>query len=182
MTNLTQKQILEFYRKRKQIPGVVLKVTNKHETIYGARSVNKQIKPVLRTHTQDFDIYTQTPRKDAKELERALERKFKGNQFKVEKAKHPGTIKVKSNVTSKTIADYTKEVNKVSRKKIGRHYYVPLSEIKKSIKKTLQDPTSKYRHSKDKATLTRIRVHETLSKKPIKRKTVKRKTTRRKKK
>ena len=95
----TPKHTDKFYRKRKRIDKIVKSKIDKHEVIYGARAINKQVPPHLRRPTTDFDIFSKTPKKDAREVERALDRRFGGDFFFVEPAKHRGTWKVKAHAT-----------------------------------------------------------------------------------
>jgi len=160
MVNISLKQVEEFHKKREFIPKVIERVTDEHETVYGATAINKQVPKFLRVPTNDVDIYTKTPKIDAREVEKALDKRFKGNHFYIQKAQHPGTYRVNAYADKNTYADYTKPEGEIPRKKIGRIYYTPLSHIKQMINKTLKDKTSAYRHDKDRATLKRIKVAE----------------------
>lgn len=160
----TLKRVEHFHRYRKNIPKIILSKTQGHEVIYGARALNKQLPSFLDKPTQDFDIFSPTPKKDAKEVERALDKKFKGDYFYVEPAKHKGTWKVKSNIDKEGYVDYTKVKEKIPSRKIGKHRYVKLIWVKKHIKKTLKNPEAKYRWDKDKDALNRIKVYERLKK------------------
>jgi len=165
------KKVEYFHRNKKRISKVILRKTGKKEIIYGARALNKQFPPFLDKPTQDFDIFSPTPKKDAKQTEKALDKEFKGDFFYVEPAKHEGTYKVKSRINNEGYADYTKPEKKIPSRKIGKHRYVKLSYVKKHIKKTLKDPEAKYRHDKDRDALNRIRIYEKLKKKkPVRKK------------
>ena len=146
---LTLNRVERFHKQKKKIPRIVLSKTGKHETIYGARALNKHFPPFLDKPTQDFDIFSPKPQKDAKQTERALDKNFGGDFFFVEPAKHEGTFKVKSHINKEGYADYTKPDVKIPSRKIGKHRYVRLDYVKKHIKKTLKDPEAKYRHDKD---------------------------------
>lgn len=176
MVEPTLKQVEYFHRNKSKIPTVILKKTGKKEIIYGARALNKHFPKFLDKPTQDFDIFSPTPKKDAKEAEKALDKKFKGDYFYVEPAKHEGTWKVKSKINNEGYADYTKPDKKIPSRKIGKHRYVRLDYVKKHIKKTLKDPEAKYRHDKDKDALNRIKVYERLKKQKPKRKINRRKS------
>lgn len=163
----TLKKVRMFHENKKHISKIVLKKVNRDEIIYGARAHNKQLPKKLRVQTEDYDIFTNNPKKEAKELERALDKKFNGNYFEVKAAIHPGTYKVKSRINGVGYADYTKPTEKIPFRKIGGKKYIKLSYVKKHIKKTLKDPTASFRHDKDRDTLNRIKLSET--KKPKKR-------------
>lgn len=158
------KRLKKFYDKRDKIGKAILKKTQKHETIYGAQALNKQLPKKLRKHTEDYDIYTNTPRKDALEAEKYLDKKFGGDYFYTKKAKHEGTYKVKDRIMDKGVVDYTKPKGNIPSKIIGKHRYVTLDHIEKGAKKTLKDKSSEYRHPKDKDTLNRIKINKFLKK------------------
>jgi len=167
-------RVKHFHKHKKKIARVVLSKTGKKEVIYGARALNKRFPPFLDKHTTDFDIFSPTPKKDAMETERALDKSFGGDYFKVEAAKHPGTYKVKSKINKEGYVDYTKPDEEIPSDKIGKHRYVKLDYVKKHIKKTLKDPEAKFRHDKDKDALNRIEVYEKLKKARAKKKPIKR--------
>ena len=185
-TDTNIKRVEHFHKNKGKIDKVILSKTGKKEIIYGARAMNKRFPPFLDRQTTDFDIFTPTPKKDAQETERALDKSFGGNYFYVEPAKHPGTYKVKSRINKEGYADYTKPDKEIPSEKVGKHRYVKLSYVKKHIKKTLKGPEAKYRHDKDRDALNRIIIYERLRKargkkrKPIKKtKSKKRKVSRR---
>lgn len=160
----TLKQVDKFHRKKKSIPRVVMSVTDSHEIIYGARAMNKQLPSHLDKPTMDYDIFSPTPKKDAMQTEKALDKEFGGDYFFVEPAKHKGTWKVKSHINKEGYADYTKPEGYVPYRKIGGKKYVKLAYVKAHIMKTLKDPEAKYRHDKDRDALNRIKVYEKLKK------------------
>ena len=145
---------------KRQIPSIILSRTQKHEIIHGQQAVNAQISHHLHKQTTDYDIFTRTPKKDARETERALDKRFGFDAFKVEEGKHSGTWKVKSKVNGETYADYTKPEKKIKTSNKFGKTYASLDYFKKHIKKTLRDPEAKFRHPKDKDTYNRIRIHE----------------------
>jgi hypothetical protein len=169
----TLKRSRTFHKRKGVISKVILSQTDKHEIIYGARALNKRFPKWLDKPTQDYDIYSKTPRKDAKQVERALDKRFKGDHFYTEPAQHKGTWKVKAHANQEGYADYTKPEGKIPYKTIGGKNYVALSHVKKNIKKTLKDKESAYRHAKDRDALNRINLYEQIKKK---KKSVKRKT------
>lgn len=154
-----------FHRQKQKIPHVILDKMDKHEIIYGARALNKRFPPFLDHHTQDYDIYTPHPRRDARETERALDRRFGGDFFYVAKAQCPRTWRVKSTVNDEVYADYTKPEEHIPFDVIGGRKYVTLDHTKKHILKTLDDPTAEYRHKKDSDSFNRILIYEKLRRK-----------------
>lgn len=166
-----------FHRKKKEIKKIILSKTGKHEIIFGQRAVNKRVPDFLDRPTTDYDIFTPTPKKDAKQTENALDKHMGFNAFEIVPAKHEGTHKVKSLIDGETYADYTKPDKKVPYEKIGKHNYIKLAWIKKQIGKTLKDPTSSFRHDKDKDTLNRIKIYEKLKQNPTRKKGVRKQKT-----
>ena len=156
---VTLKQVEHFHRNKNKIPKIVLSQTEPHEIIYGARALNKQLPSWLDKPTMDFDIFSATPKVDAMETEKALDKEFGGDFFFVEPA-----LQLKSHVNKEGYADYTKPDTKIPHRKIGKHKYVKLDYVKQHIKKTLKDKEAAYRHDKDRDALNRIKVYETLRK------------------
>ena len=157
---LTDKQKLEFYRRREQVRTVILRnVKKKGHIIYGARAVNQQLRKPLEKDTEDYDIFSKHPQKTANVVEKTLDKKFGGNYFKVEPALHKGTWKLESTVTNRGIADYSKPEGKVKTIKRKGILYAHTSHQLKQIKKSLADPKSKFRHDKDKETRQRIKLN-----------------------
>jgi len=159
------KKVETFHRKKKNIPKVVRRTIGNKEIIYGARALNKRFPPHLDRHTTDFDVFSPTPKKDAIQTEKALDKHFGGDYFEVKPAQHPGTFKVVSKINEEGYADYTKPEEKIPSEKIGGKRYVKLSYVKQHIKKTLKDPEAKYRHAKDRDALNRIQIYEKIKKK-----------------
>ena len=170
---LTIEQIKEYHRRKGGVRKVILSKTGNKEIIYGQVALNKHFPPFLDKHTDDVDIFSPTPQKDAGQTERALDKHMGFNAFETEAAQHPGTWKVRSRVTRSGIADYTQPTEKIPSKRIGKHRYVQVGYVKQHIKKTLKDPEAKFRHDKDRAVLDKIRVYESLQK-PVQKKRVRR--------
>ncbi len=158
---LTPKQKLKYYKNQELVKQIIVQdATKDGHIIYGAQASNIQLPPHLRKHTEDFDIFTKKSKKEAEETEKKLDKAYGGDYFKVKQAKHPGTYKVKSNVTGRTVADYTSQGKKPKFKKILGTKYATLDSIKRKIGQTLRDEAQEFRHDKDKETLQRIKLHE----------------------
>jgi hypothetical protein len=156
---------LKYYKKQAIIDNLIKqKVKKRQYVVYGARALNAYFPPYLDRHTEDWDIYSPNPRISANRLEKKLDNHFGGDFFYVKRAEHPGTYKVKSRVTERGVADYTKPENKIPHKTIGGIKYIGLNYVKKHIKKTLQDPSAKFRWDKDKEALQRIKLYEKIKK------------------
>ena len=153
-----------FHKNKKQIPRTIKSKIDDHEIVYGARALNKRFPSFLDTPTTDYDIYTPYPKRDARETERALDKKFGGDYFFVEPAQHPGTVRVRSHVDGEVYADYTKPEEPVPSERIDGVRYVKLTYVKKRIHKILDDPSASYRHNQDKDALNRIKIYEKMKK------------------
>ncbi len=170
---LTRKQKISFYRNKSKIREVIImQVKKRKHIIFGARSLNAHFPKFLDKPTVDYDILVEerNPKKVATRLEKKLDKKFKGNFFIVEKAKHGGTYKVKRILGKEGIIDISKAEGKVPTDKIRGVRYSKLSFEKEKIKQSLADPQSKFRHDKDRERLERIRIFESLKKKKFRRK------------
>jgi len=161
---VTLKQVKKFHKNKHRISKIVKSKIDKHEVIYGARALNKYLPKSLEEPTNDYDIFTPTPKKDAKQVERALDRKFGGNYFYTKQAIHKGTWRVKDRLRDKEVADYTRPDKTVKYKTINGIKYVTLEWIKKQKKETLRNIEAKYRHAKDKDALNRIKIFQKMKK------------------
>lgn len=150
---------LDYYNKH-LIDGIIKKLARKGKIIYGAKAINAQLPYYLRKPTYDFDIFSNTPKKDAEKLESELDYRYGRDSFTVKQAKHRGTWKVKSKITNKTIADFTKKTTKIPSKRINSNEYARLKWIKQKIKENLKKPENKYRFPKDREALRRINLYE----------------------
>ena len=116
-----------FHKKKHQIPVIIYSTIDKHEIIYGEKALKKRFPNYLERHTQDYDIYTKTPLKDAREAERALDKSFGGNYFYVKPAQHPGTYKVVAYANQEGYADYSKPEGRIPYDVIDGKKYVKLN-------------------------------------------------------
>lgn len=167
---LTRKQKISFYRNKRKIREVIINhVKKRKHIIFGARSLNARFPNFLDKPTVDYDILIEkgNPKKVATRIEKKLDKKFKGNFFIVEKAKHPGTYKVKRVLGKEGVIDVSKSKRKVPTDKIKGVRYSKLSFEKDKIKQSLADPQSKFRHDKDRERLERIRIFESMKRKRI---------------
>jgi hypothetical protein len=133
----------------------------KGQIVYGARATNVQLPTYLRKKTEDYDILTKKPKKSARELVNEL-KKVTGKDFKIEKAQHKGTYKIK--LGDKTIVDYTQLKKLPKIKESWGIKYKDLSSIKKSTRRLIKKPSAEFRRDKDLSTLDRIKQLEELEK------------------
>ena len=141
---------------------------HENEIIYGAQSIKKQT-GIFSRKTSDYDIFSLSPKKSAKKIEKKLDNVYGWNNFYVKPAMHPGTYKVMDvgmDGKPKTdddvgVADYTvmpkpkpKFVN------INGVKYRDLRYEEKAKIRSIKDKSYAYRHEKDKEDLARIKLFE----------------------
>lgn len=149
----------KYYKNKGKTHKVIKKnLKKKKHIVHGARALNVHLPSHLDRHTEDWDVFSKTPKKTAKKVERRLDKAFGGDYFYTEPAQHKGTHKIRSHVTKRTVADYTKPEKKVPYITKKGIRYTTLSYFKKHIKGTLRDPASRYRHDKDREVLQRIKI------------------------
>ena len=157
------KEIKRFHRKKKSIPGIVRKQVRKNDSILtGGHALNSHLPAFLDRPTSDFDIFSNNPKKSARELERRLDKKFEGNLFFTQPAIFPGTTKVINRVTESEVADFSKKPNNLSSVKKGNIRVASIPFLQSKFRQSLRDPESKFRHAKDRDALRRLRVSGTL--------------------
>jgi hypothetical protein len=156
MNNLKKTKI--FYDKRTEIGSIILDKVGDNEVIYGQRAINVQLPFKLRVYTEDYDIFAKNPRKEAIEVEKALDKFFGGNYFIVKPAKHSGTFRIVSVVDGKIYADYTKVSTGIPYTIINGKKYITLNYAIKEKTKILKNPRAKFRHAKDRDALNRIKL------------------------
>jgi len=158
---LTPAQKLRYYQNQELAKQIILQDASEDgHIIFGAQASNAQLPTHLRKHTEDFDIFTKKSKKEAEQTEKKLDEAYGGDYFRVQVARHKGTYKVKSNVTNRTVADYTSQGKKPNFKNILGIKYATLGSIKRKIQKTLRDEAQEFRHDKDRETLQRIKLNE----------------------
>jgi hypothetical protein len=133
--------------------------------VYGAQSIKKHI-GIFARPTQDWDIYSKTPRRSAIKLERNLDRRSGEDIYYLTSSKfHKGTYKIyhkgadkrKGTADDIGVADFSKLKRIKTTVKNGIRYS-ELSESIKDKKKALKDPQYAFRHQKDREDLNRIRT------------------------
>jgi len=136
------------------------------EILRGARAMNAQLAfGFLERGTEDYDLFSKTPKKSALELERELDRKSGGDFYFVKPLAHIGTFRVmdkgndlKSPHDDFGIVDYTKQPKKTKIILIGGLKHSHISERIKDAKQNLADPSAIHRHSKARGDLERIKA------------------------
>lgn len=163
---LTNKKKLEYYRKKETINNLIKKQAKKRGSIlFGGRALNLQLNSSLRRPTEDFDIYSKTPKKSATRIERKLDKHIDADMFFIKPAMHPGTWKVMNRATNREVADYSKPPENVQTRQVNGLRVASLPFIKKQRQEILKDPESRFRHKKDKDAIQRINLQQSLKKK-----------------
>lgn len=158
------KELEGYYRKEpkateRAIMSFLRDSRNPQMIVYGAKAVNAHLPDWLDKETGDWDIFSPAdPKELAGKLEEKLDKRYGGNFFRVEPAIHPGTFRVKSNVTGQVVADVSLKDRTVSFTRIAGINYASLDWLEKEAKETLADPDDKFRWHKDRDTLQRIEV------------------------
>lgn len=131
--------------------------------VYGARSIMKQSQyGSWPRRTEDWDIYSKTPRSSAKKLGTRLERKEPGKQVNIKPAQHQGTYHVY--YRHKGVADFTEQPKTIRYKTIsGIRYSLMEDEIKRKSK-SLKYKKYAFRHEKDQRDINHIETSQLFSK------------------
>lgn len=154
---------MQFIRHLHTVETTIKTVAKKRGwTVYGAQAMNVRMHGPLRKFTVDYDLYSNTPKKSAHRLERALDKSFGGDYFYTSRAAHPGTWKVKTQPRfgDREVADFSKTPRGVKRDKIGGIHYVRLTMTERDKKKSLADKQYAFRHAKDRADLWKIQAQK----------------------
>jgi hypothetical protein len=159
--NLRKKD--KYYKKKALIDKTMNSFLRKSKGIlYGSRAVNYYTPSHLDVVPKDYDIFSKTPKKSAHKVEKKLDKKFKGDYFYTKKGVYPRTWKVKSNVTDRTVVDFTKPTEKIPFNKRQGIRYAKLAYLKRKYYEILRDKTQEFRWQKTKEALQRIKIYERL--------------------
>jgi Iap family predicted aminopeptidase len=135
------------------------KAQKENQIIYGARAINNQLRDDLKKPTKDYDIISNKPKRSAKELMEALQRKT-SKVVTIEPAKHKGTYKVK--IDGKTVADYTQKKGNKQTKSSWGNQYESINSIKRGINRRINKPENEFRKEKDTDALRRINLNQVI--------------------
>ena len=128
--------------------------------VHGVRSTNAQLPRDLQRETLDWDIFVKNPKKRAKQLERALDKKFRGDFFHVKKGIGSPGIKVQkiiSNVTDEGFVDFATPGRVVpSIPKRGVQFATLKDQVERA-RANIKKPELKFRREKDQNLINRAR-------------------------
>lgn len=160
LRNVSPKHTKMFHKKKHLIPTIIKGTIGKQEIVYGEHALKIRFPKYLERPTNDYDVLSRTPMKDAIQAEKALDKKFGGDFFFVKQAEHEGTFKVVAYANQEGYADFTKLEKPVKYDTIKGIKYMSLDEEIKNRKKSLQNPEFSFRHPKDKDALNRIKIYK----------------------
>ena len=158
------------FKKEIEDEKALSEIKRHHGIIYGAQSVNRNVSGFVRRPTSDYDILIGNPALHARHLERALDRRFGGDYYKVKPAIHKGTFKVVTkDDRERCIADFSSptqfpELTTTERDGIRQS---TLKFEKTRRKAILADKEYKFRWGKAKGDLEMIKYQEKINKSPI---------------
>lgn len=145
---------------------VILKQARKEKNIvYGARSIKQRI-GIFSRRTEDWDIFSNTPKASALRTEKKLDKLHGMNIFYVKAAMHPGTWKVmhkgtdlrKGTKDDYGVADYSRIPRGTKFNVIKGVRFRTLKEEVKSKRKSLRSQKFAFRHKKDREDLIRMKI------------------------
>lgn len=163
MKKIDLERTKKFHQMKSRVPGIVKKFIRKDHVLYGGKAINNQVMPGLRTVSKDFDIFSKTPKEDAKALEKELDKQAGADVFSVEKAKFPKTTKVKD-LRGETVADFTQMPPKIKTKNLLGRNIETIDSMLPKIKKTIKSSKNAYRREKDLDNLNRIKLMRDIGK------------------
>jgi len=163
------KDLTEFEREQrlkanKEIINRVVRnrLTKTKRIVHGSRAQNVQLPYPLRKKPTDWDVFAKNPKKAAIEMEKVLDKKFKGDFFEVKKG---STVKKKVNKviaksTGQSYVDYSIPPNNVPTVSKRGIRFASLCQQVKHTKETIKKPETKFRRAKDLDFLRRVRILE----------------------
>ena len=139
--------------------------------VHGTRATNAQLPSFLKRKTTDWDVFVKFPELRARQLENLLDKRFRGDFFKVKKGSgSPGikVFKVKSTVTGEGLVDFAtpnRQIPFVAKRGVK---FATLADQKNIALQNLNKPSARFRRPKDLNLLRRIRIFEELRGRKIK--------------
>jgi len=153
--DIVPKKIKEFIKERRYI-------------IHGGKAINVQAHFPYKRASFDYDVYSNTPLKDANALDKLLDKARRGNYHYVKSAAHKGTYKVmdigfdlkKGTEDDFGWVDFTKKPKTLKLVEISGVLYSTLAHVKKRKGIAIRAKKYEYRSKKDIADIERIEMME----------------------
>jgi hypothetical protein len=161
----------EFFKRNKNLVNrfVRQRLAKTKRVVHGSRAQNVQMPRFLNRPTRDWDIFAKNPKKAAVEMEKLLDKKFKGDFFRIKKGitKKLKVNKVVSTVTGKGFVDFSIPDRVVPTKFIRKIKFATLRDQKDKALDNISNPSKLFRREKDKDFIKRLRKFEKLRGKKI---------------
>ena len=149
-------------------PHTIIKkqVKKDNNIIYGGQAMKAHMGEFARP-TQDYDIFSQQPKRSADKLQKKLDKAVEADLYYDKPAIHPGTHKVywkgpdkrKNTEDDIHLVDFSKPERKHRTVIIDGIRYVHLNETAKDKRKALRDKQYQFRWKKDREDLNRIKTY-----------------------
>ncbi len=152
-----------FFKRNKNIINRVVRghlAKNKIGIVHGKRATNAQLPRDLNRKTNDWDVFVKFPEARARQLEAKLDKKFRGDFFRVKEGMgSPGVkvFKVKDNINDETVVDFATINRKVPFITKRGVRFATLRDQAEKARKTLRERTAPFRREKDLDLLRRIK-------------------------
>ncbi len=143
-----------FERNRNIVNRVVRSFLAKRKVgiVHGTRATNAQLPRDLQRETLDWDVFVRNPKKRAIQLERALDKKFGGDFFRVKKGTGSPGIRVQkviSNITDEGFVDFATPGRVVPSIPKRGVQFATLQDQLRRAESNIRKPELKFRRQKD---------------------------------
>jgi len=158
---------MKFFERNKNLVNrfVLQRLAKTKRVVHGARAQNAQLPRFLeRKSTRDWDVFAKNPKQASNEMEKILDKRFRGDFFRVKKGKTKKlkVHKVVSNTDNESVVDFSipdRKVPKISKRGIS---YATLKDQFERAKKSIKNPKAKFRRKKDLDLIRRVKEFEKL--------------------
>lgn len=140
-------------------------VKKKTPIVHGGRAQNNQLPRFLeRKPTKDWDVFVKNPRQKAIELEKLLDKKYRGDFFRVKRGltKELKVNKVVSNIDNESVADFSipdRQIPTITKRGLRM---VTLKDQFERAKQNVKKPELAFRREKDLSLIRRVKKFEKL--------------------
>ncbi len=138
--------------------------------VHGGRAQNAQLPRFLeRKPTKDWDVFVKNPKLRAKQLEKKLDKRFRGDFFSVKKGatKKLKVHKVVSNIDGESVADFSlpdRQVGFIAKRGVK---FALLKDQFERAKANVKNPDKKFRRLKDINLINRVKKFEKLRRRKL---------------
>jgi len=156
----------QFFNRNKNVANRFIRnflAKNKLGIVHGTRATNNQLPRYLKRETFDWDVFVPKPKQSATKLEKNLDKRYKGDYFKVVRGKgSPGVMvyKVESTLTNEGFVDFASTKRVVPSIPIRGVRFATLKDQKQIAQVNVKNKELKYRREKDLSLLKRIKTYE----------------------